>query len=892
MCKSSFFAPPGRTWKIVMCLALAAVLQFDIPLNANHLVVLNPQVDIDANASAHEFCALMPTIVNVPGNAFNPNYPGADFGIYRRAEAVSSVDKSCLPQDDGGEFHDCEGECPCPTLSHPSEVLANGISRARITGNNSSSVGFDWVNIVNAKSNVIPSDCCLWGICEFFLPCPANCQMDCQVDGYAGSANNTLEVSFSLQVVAPSGSAVVSFNTSTWLTEIDNPEAGTDDDATPLPFTLEVNGQPVTPYSSVSMNVLDGELIDVYLNTDVSTFIGLPEDPNLSNPCLMYDRAEAALNGAMSFQISGAPIAVVPPPVESEPCGIGCTFPLFSLDIGSDMELSDPLPAGDEYFDPGDMYADFGWPTPPIGGEDGFLDDANIFAGFDRFPDAPDPVNPPATAAPVGQFSSVPDIAKEFFDLDGSDNLSFALSGRSYGPGLPSIQQPYDVCLPEPKFLMLSYDDDKATHYISNTVLSVPSEESSPLNNTYGRTGQNDEIVGWNVYLSPFGVPATVGHEYGLTDEEWLHSFLAPNPDLISEQDDDDVDALDFINPDGGCELWYISVDHEATGIDPNSGTAMVPGIIYEVTPGGPIPVVDPVFHLGIPLGDMVDIDAFEFVWLWDPAQTRNGVALLFSVDEDDPFTVTLDESGGLDPTVIYYSFLDGNFDVFLNNSNEDIDGIAAWHCPLAEDAMIGNGDPRLYVNPLDINSSGSPSTHDVLIGNTAPNTTLNWNAATTYPWITISQLSGTGPAWIQIDLDDNVGGTPRNGTVEITSNSASCPDIIIQVFQSDVPKRGVDDRIVESGPAQLLTPQPHPVAESTVFSFVLENAADVTLGMYDVTGRRVATLADGNFAAGEHQVEWSNGEGNGPTLGAGVYELRLQLDGGFVTQRSFTLIR
>ena len=91
----------------------------------------------------------------------------------------------------------------------------------------------------------------------------------------------------------------------------------------------------------------------------------------------------------------------------------------FSLDIGSDIELSDPQLDGDEAADPGDVYW---WQSAPIvpPGRDGFKDDSRIF-GFDPWPDAPDPTIPPMTAVPVGQGTI--DQYFDYFDLDGHDQL-------------------------------------------------------------------------------------------------------------------------------------------------------------------------------------------------------------------------------------------------------------------------------------------------------------------------------------------------------------------------------------------------------------------------------------------------------------------------------------
>jgi hypothetical protein len=70
--------------------------------------------------------------------------------------------------------------------------------------------------------------------------------------------------------------------------------------------------------------------------------------------------------------------------------------------------------------------------------------------------------------------------------------------------------------------------------------------------------------------------------------------------------------------------------------------------------------VIDHAIHLGLP--DGTDITGFEFVWLrrcnpGNPTSCQDRLALLFSVNEDD-FMTPANESGGLDPRMIYASFM------------------------------------------------------------------------------------------------------------------------------------------------------------------------------------------------------------------------------------------
>lgn len=79
---------------------------------------------------------------------------------------------------------------------------------------------------------------------------------------------------------------------------------------------------------------------------------------------------------------------------------------------------------------------------------------------------------------------------------------------------------------------------------------------------------------------------------------------------------------------------------------------------------------------------------------------------------------------------------------------------------------------------------------------------------------------------------------------------------------------------------------RPNPFAGATQIAFDLERAATVRLHVYDATGRQVATLADGQMAAGPHSVSFDAG-----SLAAGVYVYTLDIEGE-VSSRRMMVIR
>ncbi len=70
---------------------------------------------------------------------------------------------------------------------------------------------------------------------------------------------------------------------------------------------------------------------------------------------------------------------------------------------------------------------------------------------------------------------------------------------------------------------------------------------------------------------------------------------------------------------------------------------------------------------------------------------------------------------------------------------------------------------------------------------------------------------------------------------------------------------------------------QPNPFGRTTTISFDLPVASPVMLEVFDLLGRRVATLAQGEYPAGSHTVEWDLRGGGGAPVRAGIYVYRLQ---------------
>jgi hypothetical protein len=89
----------------------------------------------------------------------------------------------------------------------------------------------------------------------------------------------------------------------------------------------------------------------------------------------------------------------------------------------------------------------------------------------------------------------------------------------------------------------------------------------------------------------------------------------------------------------------------------------------------------------------------------------------------------------------------------------------------------------------------------------------------------------------------------------------------------------------------------PNPFSLSTSILYRLPEPSVVSLTVYDVTGRVLDRLVDGEVPAGDHHETWSGVDRNGVSRGAGVYYLRMDArsltsDRVYHSRKSMLLVR
>jgi flagellar hook assembly protein FlgD len=79
---------------------------------------------------------------------------------------------------------------------------------------------------------------------------------------------------------------------------------------------------------------------------------------------------------------------------------------------------------------------------------------------------------------------------------------------------------------------------------------------------------------------------------------------------------------------------------------------------------------------------------------------------------------------------------------------------------------------------------------------------------------------------------------------------------------------------------ARLSCAHPNPFGPSTTIRYVAPRGGHVSVRVYDLAGRAVATLVDGAATPGEHVAVWDGATDSGERAASGVYFVRLEAEG------------
>jgi hypothetical protein len=197
------------------------------------------------------------------------------------------------------------------------------------------------------------------------------------------------------------------------------------------------------------------------------------------------------------------------------------------------------------------------------------------------------------------------------------------------------------------------------------------------------------------------------------------------------------------------------------------------------------------------------------------------------------------------------------------------------------DDSAGGDGDGaaepleqiELVITVDNLGTSGASSVTGTLL-TTDPDVTIDDDNAT-FGTIGAGQTGSNAGSPFVI----TVGSDPSDEYVELElhlSTGARYYTYDVVTLVLDLSQTGVDDGGAPLAFA-LRQNSPNPFRGGTTLAFELPGPSHATLSVYNVAGRRVATVVDGDYPAGRHSVTWDGVGDNGREVSAGIYFYMLE---------------
>jgi hypothetical protein len=229
-------------------------------------------------------------------------------------------------------------------------------------------------------------------------------------------------------------------------------------------------------------------------------------------------------------------------------------------------------------------------------------------------------------------------------------------------------------------------------------------------------------------------------------------------------------------------------------------------------------------------------------------------------------------------PTVLgYYA---GSVTAYSNDADDSVFVIPVYGEGLVSPMQFSVAAISDTMAPNDLHI------HSLALTNSG-NFTLDYSISHDVPWITLSHSEGQLDAGAEDSVSVSIntlfmGYGDYEGTLVFTTNVG---EFILPVHLV-ITILGIDDDTVIPSIFSVSDNYPNPFNPRTEFTVSIPERSHVVVNIYDILGRQVALLAEGDYTAGRYRMEWAGKTDVNAVAPSGVYLLIVQAGNDIITHK------
>jgi len=229
-------------------------------------------------------------------------------------------------------------------------------------------------------------------------------------------------------------------------------------------------------------------------------------------------------------------------------------------------------------------------------------------------------------------------------------------------------------------------------------------------------------------------------------------------------------------------------------------------------------------------------------------------------------------------PTVLgYYA---GSVTAYSNDADDSVFVIPVYGEGLVSPMQFSVAAISDTMAPNDLHI------HSLALTNSG-NFTLDYSISHDVPWIALSHSEGQLDAGAEDSVSVSIntlfmGYGDYEGTLVFTTNVG---EFILPVHLV-ITILGIDDDTVIPSIFSVSDNYPNPFNPRTEFTVSIPERSHVVVNIYDILGRQVALLAEGDYTAGRYRMEWAGKTDVNAVAPSGVYLLIVQAGNDMITHK------